>query len=171
MSNYDAVIGNIYLPGQNIATHRDTTESLSARNYPVVVYTIGNNSGIGIYENEKNPGSASFASDKKTTIPTKNGTIYTFGMNGKGRFEVAHDTPKGIKRDQKYPPITLPNGDIVTNYTITLTFRRAADLTPGMPTAPAKITTNQPTQSSTQQVGQDKDPGTGSLNIEPFTLE
>jgi hypothetical protein len=56
MSNYDAVIGNIYLPGQNIATHRDTTESLSARNYPVIVYTIGNNSGISIYENEKNPG-------------------------------------------------------------------------------------------------------------------
>ena len=43
-----------------------------------------------------------FASDKKTTIPTKNGTIYTFGLDGKGRFEVAHDTPKGIKRDQKF---------------------------------------------------------------------
>jgi alkylated DNA repair dioxygenase AlkB len=53
MSNYDAVIGNIYLPGQNIATHRDTTESLSARNYPVIVYTIGNNSGIGIYEDKR----------------------------------------------------------------------------------------------------------------------
>jgi hypothetical protein len=143
MSNYDAVIGNIYLPGQNIATHRDTTESLSARNYPVVVYTIGNNSGISIYENEKNPGSASFANDKKTVIPTKNGSIYTFGMDGKGRFELAHDTPKGIKRNQPFPPITLPNGDVITNYTITLTFRRAADLTPGMPTAPAKLTTTQ----------------------------
>ena len=152
MSNYDAVIGNIYLPGQNIATHRDTTESLSARNYPVVVYTIGNNSGIGIYENEKNPGSASFASDKKTTIPTKNGTIYTFGMNGKGRFEVAHDTPKGIKRDQKYPPITLPNGDVVTNYTITLTFRRAADLEPGMPSTPAKLGTQQQDTPVNKQV-------------------
>jgi predicted NAD-dependent protein-ADP-ribosyltransferase YbiA (DUF1768 family)/alkylated DNA repair dioxygenase AlkB len=139
MSNYDAVIGNIYLPGQNVATHRDTTESLSARNYPVVVYTIGNNSGITIYENQNNPGSASFASDKQTTIPTKNGSIYTFGMDGKGRFELAHDTPKKIKREQKFPAITLPNGTVVENYTITLTFRRAADLTPGMPEAPAKI--------------------------------
>jgi len=147
MSNYDAVIGNIYLPDQNIATHRDTTESLSARNYPVVVYTIGNNSGISVYENEKNPGATSFASDKKTTIPTKNGTIYTFGMDGKGRFEVAHDTPKNIKRDQKFPPITLPNGTVVENYTITLTFRRAADLEPGMPTSPAKLT--QQTTTST----------------------
>jgi exodeoxyribonuclease-5 len=139
MSDYDAVIGNIYLPGQNIATHRDTTESLSAKNYPVVVYTIGNNSGISVYENEKNPGSPSFASNKKITIPTKNGSIYTFGMDGKGRFEVAHDTPKGIKRDQNFPKIMLPNGDIIENYTITLTFRRAADLEPNMPTAPKKI--------------------------------
>jgi hypothetical protein len=139
MTDYDAVIGNIYLPGQNIATHRDTTESLSARNYPVIVYTIGNDSGISVYENEKNPGSASFASDKKITIPTKNGTIYTFGMDGKGRFEVAHDTPKGIKRDKSFPKIMLPNGDIIENYTITLTFRRAADLEPNMPTTPKKI--------------------------------
>jgi hypothetical protein len=147
MSNYDAVIGNIYLPGQNIATHRDTTESLSARNYPVVVYTIGNNSGIGIYEDKNNPGSPSFASNSRKEIPTQNGTIYTFGMDGKGRFELAHDTPKGVKRDQKFPPITLPNGTVVENYTITLTFRRAADLEAGMPTSPAKIgkvnTTNQ----------------------------
>jgi hypothetical protein len=57
-------------------------------------------------------------------------------MDGKGRFELAHDTPKGIKRDQKFPPIKLPNGNIVENYTITLTFRRAADLETGMPTEP-----------------------------------
>ncbi len=144
MSNYDAVIGNIYLPGQNIATHRDTTESLSARNYPVIVYTIGNNSGIGIYEDKNNPGAPTFASDARKNIPTKNGTIYTFGMDGKGRFELAHDTPKGIKRDQKFPPIKLPNGNIVENYTITLTFRRAADLEPGMPTEPAKISFTAP---------------------------
>jgi hypothetical protein len=144
MSNYDSVIGNIYLPGQRIATHRDTTESLSARNYPVVVYTIGNDSGITIYENVDSKGDAngkiSFASDKKKVIPTKNGSIYTFGMDGKGRFELAHDTPKGIKRDKKFPPITLPNGDVVTNYTITLTFRRAADLEPGMNSNPVPPT-------------------------------
>ena len=149
MSNYDAVIGNIYLPGQRIATHRDTTESLSARNYPVVVYTIGNMSGISIYENEKNPGSASFASDKRTTIPTQNGSIYTFGMDGKGRFEMAHDTP-GMKREQKFPPITLPNGTVVENYTITLTFRRAADLKPGMPSTPTR--TSQPQVATATEV-------------------
>lgn len=146
MSNYDAVIGNIYLPGQNIATHRDTTESLSAKNYPVVVYTIGNNSGIGIYEDKNNPGAPTFASDSKRTIPTKNGSIYTFGMDGKGRFELAHDTPKGVKRDVKFPPITLPNGNVVENYTITLTFRRAADLESGMPSNPRETT--EPTQTN-----------------------
>jgi hypothetical protein len=163
MSDYDAVIGNIYLPGQNISTHRDTTESLSARNYPVIVYTIGNNSGITIYENQKQPGAASFASDKKTTIPTKDGTIYTFGLDGKGRFEVAHDTPKNIKRDVKFPPITMPNGEVITNYTITLTFRRAADLEAGMPTSPAKLTT----QSSTSV----KPEGVEEIKIPAYTVD
>jgi hypothetical protein len=139
MSDYDAVIGNIYLPGQRIQTHRDTTESLSARNYPVVVYTLGAGNAINVYENEKNPGAASFASDKKVTVPTKNGTIYTFGMDGKGRFELGHDTPFAIKKTDTLPPITMPDGTIIKDYTITLTFRRAADLKPGMPASPAKI--------------------------------
>ena len=166
MSDYDAVIGNIYLPGQNISTHRDTTESLSARNYPVVVYTIGNNSGISVYENEKKPGSASFASDKKTTINTKNGSIYTFGMEGKGRFEVAHDTPKGISRDINFPPITMPNGDVITNYTITLTFRRVADLEENTPNSPAKLNkVEENAQPSTAQIESVSEPITSMSEI------
>jgi hypothetical protein len=143
MSNYDAVIGNIYLPGQRISTHRDTTESLSARNYPVVVYTLGAGNAINVYEDAKNPGSISFASSKKTTIPTKNGTIYTFGMGGKGRFELAHDTPTAIAKGETLEPIKMPNGDVIKDYTITLTFRRAADLEPGMATSPG-VTATQP---------------------------
>jgi len=141
MSNYDAVIGNIYLPGQRIQTHRDTTESLSARNYPVVVYTIGAGNAINVYENVKNPGSASFASDKKIAIPTKNGTIYTFGMGGKGRFELGHDTPHAVKKGDTLDPITMPDGTVIKDYTITLTFRRAGDLAPGMPSSPTQPST------------------------------
>jgi hypothetical protein len=63
-------------------------------------------------------------------------------MGGKGRFELAHDTPKGIKRDIKFPPITMPNGNVITNYTITLTFRRAADLNASTPIAPVKLETS-----------------------------
>jgi hypothetical protein len=58
-------------------------------------------------------------------------------MDGKGRFEMAHDTPS-MKRETRFPPITLPDGTVVENYTITLTFRRAADLEQDMPTAPAR---------------------------------
>lgn len=143
MSDYDSIIGNIYLPGEAIATHRDTSEAESARNYPVIVYTIGNNSGINIYENEKYPGKLSTAQNKKVPIATKDGTIYTFGLDGKGRFEVAHDTPKNISRDDKYPPITLPDGRVVENYTITLTFRRAQEVggDTGVPVSPARSNT------------------------------
>jgi hypothetical protein len=97
MSNYDAVIGNIYTPGQNIQTHRDITESASAKQYPVIVYTLGAGNAINIYESKAQPGAKSFATDKKINIPTKAGTIYTFGLHGNGRFEMAHDTPTQIK--------------------------------------------------------------------------
>jgi hypothetical protein len=167
MSDYDSVIGNIYLDNQYVYPHKDTTESITARNYPVVVYTIGNNSGLGIVDN--NEGAMTFANSYDTVylpsgdklkgytneILTKNGTIYTFGMDGKGRFELTHSTPTNSKKTGIYPAITLPNGDVVTNYTITLTFRRAADLEPGMPTAPAKLTTQPAVQPTTTDVEPD----------------
>jgi hypothetical protein len=167
MSGYDAVIGNIYVPGERIQTHRDTTESLSARNYPVVVYTIGAGNAINIYEDLTYPGKSTFGSgkDKKTSIPTKNGTIYTFGMDGKGRFELGHDTPYAIEKDDILDRITMPDGTVIKDYTITLTFRRAADLTPGMPTTPAKITTGKPTQP-VQQVNEIK----GSIKMQPDNI-
>jgi len=167
MSNYDSVIGNIYLDDQYVYPHKDTTESVTARNYPVVVYTIGNDSGLGIVDD--NDGKMTFTNNYDTVylpsgdklkgytneVLTKNGSIYTFGMDGKGRFELTHSTPTNSKKTKPFPPITLPNGKVVTNYTITLTFRRAADLEPGMPTAPAKITTEptvQPTEVKTVSV-------------------
>ena len=162
MSDYDSVIGNIYLDNQYVYPHKDTTESITARNYPVVVYTIGNDSGLGIVDN--NEGGMTFANNYNTIylpsgdklkgytneVLTQNGSIYTFGMDGNGRFELTHSTPTNSKKTGIYPPITLPNGKVITNYTITLTFRRAADLEPGMPIAPAKLTIVQSTQPSTQ---------------------
>ena len=148
MSDYDSVIGNIYLDGQYVYPHKDTTESKSARNYPVIVYTIGNNAGLGIVDN--NQGKMTFAnqydskwlpsSDKlkgyTNELSTKNGSIYTFGFQGKGRFELTHSTPTSSVKKESYPPIVLPNGKTITNYTITLTFRRAMDLDSTTPSAP-----------------------------------
>jgi hypothetical protein len=160
MSNYDSVIGNIYQPNEFIYPHKDVTESKSAEGYPVIVYTMGANAGLGIVDNNK--GKMTFANqyddrylrgDEKlkgytNEVLTKDGTIYTFGLNGKGRFQLTHSTPINDAKVGSQLPITLPNGKVITNYTITLTFRRAADLEPGMPTAPAKI----PTQPTTQPV-------------------
>ena len=157
MKDYDSVIGNIYLPGEYVYPHKDTSESKSAKKYPVIVYSIGNDAGLGIVDN--NEGKMTFANqyderflpenDKlkgyTNEILTKHGSIYTFGMDGKGRFELTHSTPINSKKDKPQTPITLPNGKVVTNYTITLTFRRAADLEPGMPSAPAKINTQKAT--------------------------
>jgi hypothetical protein len=158
MSDYDSVIGNIYQPNEFIFPHKDVTESKSAKGYPVIVYTMGANAGLGIVDNNK--GKMTFANQYDSRflrgneklkgytneVLTKNGTIYTFGMDGKGRFELTHSTPINDAKVGSQLPITLPNGKVITNYTITLTFRRAADLTPGMPKTPAIIST-QPTIS------------------------
>lgn len=151
MSDYDSVIGNIYLDDQYIYPHKDTTESKSARNYPVIVYTLGNDAGLGIVDN--NNGKMTFANQYDTKwlsdndklkgytneLLTKNGSIYTFGLDGKGRFELTHSTPINNKKLKDFPPITLPNGKIVTKYTITLTFRRAKDLSADVPVSPVKL--------------------------------
>jgi hypothetical protein len=141
MSDYDSVIGNIYLPGEYIYPHKDTTESRSARNYPVIVYTIGNDAGLGIVDN--NEGEVTFHNQYDTTylsneeklkgytneLRTKSGSIYTFGLDGKGRFELTHSTPTNTSKPVAQPPITLSDGRVVTDYTITLTFRRAQKVT------------------------------------------
>lgn len=160
MSDYDSMLGNIYLDNQSIAPHRDTTEAKSAEGYPVIVYTIGNDSGLGIWDDNK--GKITFQGTYKqdyqgrnptNEIPTKDGTIYTFGMEGKGRFALSHTTPLGNIKKNPFPPIKLSDGRVITNYTITLTFRRAADLESGMPAAPAKLST----QPTVQPVGKAKE--------------
>ena len=133
MSDYDSVLGNIYLDEQSIAPHRDTSEDKSAINYPIIVYTIGNDSGLGVWD--ENKGKMSFANNYRgdfstgalptNELQTKNGSIYMFGKDGKGRFNLVHTTPLGNIKKNKFPPLTLSNGNTITNYTITLTFRRA----------------------------------------------
>ena len=137
MSNYDSVIANIYLEGEYIYPHRDTTEDKSAKEYPVVVYTLGNDAALGIWDYNKgkvtfaNTYDSRYAPDNlkglapTNEILTKNGSIYTFGLEGKGRFTLVHATPDVTSKPIKYPPIKLPNGKTISNYTITLTFRRA----------------------------------------------
>lgn len=148
MSDYDSVIGNIYLDNEYIYPHRDTTESLSARNYPVIVYTLGNDASLGVWDN--NQGKMTFANTYDTTylggelkglnptneILTKNGTIYTFGMGGRGRFELTHSTPALHKKPLEFPKFILPDFEVVSKYTITLTFRRAKDLDENTPIEP-----------------------------------
>lgn len=140
MSDYDSVIGNIYLDGEYVYPHRDTTESITARNYPVIVYTIGNEASLGIWDNNK--GLMTFANTYDSTyapdtlkgmnptneILTNNGTIYTFGVEGRGRFELVHTTPNLTVKKLDQPKLLLPDNTVITKYTITLTFRRAQDL-------------------------------------------
>jgi hypothetical protein len=149
LSNYDVALNNIYVKGTNLYRHTDIDESNTAKDYPVVVYVLGNDHKVRVDDNGGKAirGAGQMVNPKTLTL--KNGDIYTFGMDGKGRFEAVHDVVKSEKTDDSFPPITLPDGTITNKYTITFTFRRAADLEPGMPTTPAKIGTTQPTEIPT----------------------
>lgn len=160
MSGYDSAIVNIYEGKEHIYPHKDTSEDITAEGYPVVVYSMGNDSSLGVWDD--NQGKMTFAykyrtpdsgpykgMDPTNEVQTQNGSIYTFGMNGNGRFALTHTTPTNASRDKDYPPITLPDGRVITKYTITVTFRRAAPLTPGMPVKPGmKIVSDKPLSES-----------------------
>lgn len=137
MSNYDVALNNIYTESTDLYRHTDIDESNTAKGYPVIVYVLGNQHKVRIDDNGGKRGMGQMVNPKTLTL--KNGYIYTFGVDGKGRFEAVHDVIKSSKDDYSFPPITLPDGRIITNYTITFTFRRAADLEQGMPNIPKKL--------------------------------
>jgi hypothetical protein len=85
------------------------------------------------------------------TLTLKNGDIYAFGMGGKGRFETVHDVVASPKTNNNFPELIGADGKPTKNYTVTLTFRRAADLEPGMPKTPAKLGT-QPQTTKTDEL-------------------
>jgi hypothetical protein len=142
MTDYDVALNNIYTKDTSLYRHTDIDESNTAKGYPVIVYVLGNEHKVRIDDNGGKRAAGQMVNPKTLTL--KNGDIYTFGMDGKGRFEAVHDVIKAPKTDSSFPSITLPDGTVSNKYTITFTFRRAADLEPGMPTAPAKLTTTQP---------------------------
>jgi hypothetical protein len=149
MSNYDVALNNIYTEGTNLYRHTDIDESNTAKNYPVVVYVLGNEHKVRIDDNGGAAVRGMGEMVNPKTLTLKNGDIYTFGINGKGRFEAVHDVVRTNKTDDSFPPITLPDGRTIKKYTVTFTFRRAADLEPGMPITPAKLSMQPSTTEST----------------------
>lgn len=138
LTHYDAMLGNIYEEGSFIHQHRDTTESLSAGKYPVVVMNLGSN---GHLEYDATPGSTYGTYKKTGQLDLTNGGVYAFGVEGKERFTFHHRIGNHLESSNPLPPITLPDGRVLKDYRITLTFRRASDLTKGMPVEPTKVDT------------------------------
>ena len=136
LTHYDAMLGNIYEEGSFIHQHRDTTESLSAGKYPVVVMNLGSN---GHLEYDATPGSTYGTYKKTDQLDLTNGGVYAFGVGGEERFTFHHRIGNHLESVNPLPPITLPDGRVLKDYRITLTFRRASDLTKEMPVEPTKV--------------------------------
>jgi len=126
MSNYDSMIGNIYEENTFISQHRDITESSDASKYPVIVINLGAD------------GKILFGENADTKLGLTNGSIYAFGINGENRYE-SHRTVDKLDSNTPLKPLEMPNGKSIKDYRITLTFRRAQDLTPEMPKSPKRI--------------------------------
>lgn len=164
MSNYDAMLGNIYDNNSFIHQHRDTTESITAEKYPVIVINLGADGHLEFDKDVK----STYASYKKSgQLDLTNGGIYAFGVNGESRFTFHHRIGSGLESANPLKPITLSNGQTLTNYRITLTFRRASDLEPGMLEAPNRI--SQPTAVSGEpRIGEITKNNDGSFNVMLF---
>ena len=161
MSDYDVSLNNIYEEGHNLFRHTDIDESNTAKNYPVIVYVFGNTHKVRFDDNGGKRAMGTMVNPKTLTL--KNGDIYTFGMDGKGRFETVHDVVASPKTDANYPTLIGSDGKPTNKYTVTFTFRRAADLEPGMPTSPAKLTASKPTPSPSQEIAPTAQPTTKSV--------
>jgi len=138
MSNYDAMLANIYEQGSFIHQHRDTTESITAVNYPVIVINLGADGKL-VYDSRPGSNYQQFKIDGNLSLT--NGGVYAFGVNGVNRFNFHHRIASTLDSNTPTKPIELPSGKILNDYRITLTFRRAKDLEANMPKKPVEITT------------------------------
>ncbi len=157
MSDYDSVLANIYEPNSYIHQHRDITESRTAKNYPVIVINLGASGGL-IYhtefsdETKYNPNTNTYNTflvnkEAQANLPIENGGIYAFGVDGINRFTFNHRVERGIG-ETPTKTVNVPEFDEQGNkikektlkyYRITLTFRRAQDLTSDIPQSPKKL--------------------------------
>ena len=157
VTNYDGAIINIYNEFSFIGNHPDIDESITAKNYPVVVVNIGG------------PGNITLGTDKQAipSVNLKSGAGYIFGFQGENRT-IPHST-YASSINGTLPAITtqmdgetLPAG----SYRISVTMRRVMPLEAGMPSKPAITTRKQvTTQSPVQTVIAPAVQGTPSLII------
>jgi predicted NAD-dependent protein-ADP-ribosyltransferase YbiA (DUF1768 family) len=136
VTNYDGAIINIYNEFSFIGNHPDIDESITAKNYPVVVVNIGG------------PGNITLGTDKQAipSVNLKSGAGYIFGFQGENRT-IPHST-YASSINGTLPAITtqmdgetLPAG----SYRISVTMRRVMPLEAGMPSEPAITTRKQVT--------------------------
>jgi hypothetical protein len=134
-TDYDGAIINLYTDKTFISAHNDVDEAADAIGYPVLVLNIGGSGNFSVQQ-----------TGKYEPTPLNSGDSYVFGINGENR-KVMHRTFPS-KQDGFLPAITTAiDGETYSegSYRLSITLRRVKNLEPGMPTVPAKITT----QSST----------------------
>ena len=179
MSNYDSMLANIYDEKSFINQHRDTTESQSAEKYPVIVLNLGADGRL-VYDTDLSSSYTTFEDKFKSgeygksihDLNLSNGSVYAFGVNGKNRFSFHHRIFSGLDTKNPLKSITLPDGTILKDYRITLTFRRAQDIAGDISTEPTRTTISNTPQVSDEQKELDGQlPQQSDSNVEMYTTE
>ena len=151
-TNYDGAIINIYPKNGFISAHNDVDESVTAINYPVLVLNIGGDGSLSVEGAESQKAKKGYAQKEYTNTELKSGDAYVFGEDGLNR-DVFHRTLPSSGKGT-LPELNIQGKIIPANsYRITITLRRVQPLKSGMPTAPAKITT-QPSTSVKEGVSE-----------------
>jgi alkylated DNA repair dioxygenase AlkB len=136
-TDYDGAIINLYTDKTFISAHNDVDEAADAIGYPVLVLNIGGSGNFSVQQ-----------TGKYEPTPLNSGDSYVFGINGENR-KVMHRTFPS-KQDGFLPAITTAiDGETYSegSYRLSITLRRVKNLEPGMPTVPAKITTQPSTDN------------------------
>ena len=154
VTNYDGAIVNIYNSFSFIGNHPDVDESITAKNYPVVVVNIGG------------PGNIIIGTDRQAIPPVqlKSGAGYVFGFKGKNRM-VPHSTYASPITGTLPSITTQMDGETLEagSYRISITMRRVMPLEKGMPSEPAIVSATEKNLRTAAPVL--------TFNLLPFTAE
>jgi alkylated DNA repair dioxygenase AlkB len=140
VTNYDGAILNIYDQNSFIGTHPDIDESITAKDYPVVVVNLGGFGNIVL------------GTDKDyVSVDLKSGSGYLFGFKGKNRT-IPHSTYASSIKGTLPALTTKVDGETYEagSYRVTITMRRVMPLESGMPTSPAIVSDTPTTQPVTK---------------------
>ena len=133
ITDYDALLINIYPPGRQLGAHVDHTEDVSSLSYPIVSVNLGADGNFRYEEFKGNKPYGAYDRDLRAgkNVEIKKGDIVVFGKEDRLIKHTAEVSKKLPKSDLGVIDFSGTDATInsLDNYRINLTFRKAGPST------------------------------------------